>query len=189
MHCKAVVAIIALGITLPAAAQEVYVADPAHTYAYFQTGHLGISWVHGRFNKTTSAKVVFDRASRKGSIDVVIDAASVDTGHEARDKHVRSPDYLDVEKFPTLAFKSSSLKFDGDNLVGADGDLTILGVTRPVSLKVTLFRCIQHPANKRDMCGAEASTSIKRSEWGIKRGATGIGDDVRIAIQIEAYKE
>ncbi len=73
--------------------------------------------------------------------------------------------------------------------MGADGDLTIMGVTKPVSLKVTHFRCIQHPANKRDMCGAEASTAIKRSEWGMKRGAVGIGDDVRISIQMEAYKE
>ena len=189
MHCKAALALVALVMTPPAAAQEVYVGDPAHTFAFFETGHLGISWVHGRFNKTPTAKILLDRAARKGSIDVVIDTASVDTGHEARDKHVRSPDYLDVEKFPTIAFKSNTLRFAGDNLVGADGDLTILGVTRPVSLNVTSFRCIQHPANKKDMCGAEASIAIKRSEWGSKRGAVGIGDDVRISIQIEAYKE
>ena len=145
--------------------------------------------MHGRFNKTPTAKFALDRAAKKGSIDVVIDTASLDTGHEARDKHVRSPDYLDVEKFPTITFKSNNFRFDGDNMVGADGDLTIMGVTKPVSLKVTLFRCIQHPANKRDMCGIEASTAIKRSEWGLKRGATGIGDDVRISIQTEAYKE
>ena len=88
-----------------------------------------------------------------------------------------------------MSFKSSNLKFDGDSLVGADGDLTIMGVTKPVSLNVSLFRCIQHPVNKKDICGAEASTAIKRSEWGIKRGAVGIGDDVKISIQIEAYKE
>ena len=102
---------------------------------------------------------------------------------------MRSADYLDVEKFPTITFKSNNLKFDGDVLVGADGDLTVMGVTRPVSLKVALFRCIQHPANKKDMCGADASTVIKRSEFGIKRGAVGIGDDVKISIQIEAYKD
>lgn len=187
MHCKAVVAIVALGMTLPAAAQEVYVGDPPHTWAFFETGHLGIAWVRGRFK--TSAKVVLDRAAKKGSIDAVIDATSLDTGHAARDKHVRSADFLDVEKFPTITFKSNNLKFNDDNLVGADGDLTIMGATKPVSLNVTLFRCIQHPANKKDICGAEASTAIKRSEWGIKRGAVGIGDDVKISIQIEAYKE
>ena len=189
MFCKIAATIIALGCAVPAAAQDVYVGDPAHTYATFETGHLGISWMRGRFNKTTSARVVLDRAAKKGSIDVVIDTASVDTGHEARDKHLRSADYLDVEKFPTLSFKSGNLRFSGDNLAGADGDLTMMGVTRPVSLTVTSFRCIQHPVNKKDMCGADASLAIKRSEWGIKRGATGIGDDVKIAIQIEAYKE
>lgn len=189
MNCKFTAAIIALGFALPAAAQDVYVGDSAHTYATFETGHLGISWIRGRFNKTTSARVVLDRAAKKGSIDVVIDTASVDTGHEARDKHVRSADYLDVEKFPTLAFKSGNLRFSGDNLTGVDGELTMLGVARPVSLTVTSFRCIQHPVNKKDMCGADASLAIKRSEWGIKRGAAGIGDDVKIAIQIEAYKE
>jgi polyisoprenoid-binding protein YceI len=189
MNCSFALGIVALAAGAPAAAAEVYVGDPGHTYAYFETGHLGISWVHGRFNKTTSARVVLDRAAGSGSVDVVIDAASVDTGHEARDKHVKSAEYLDVEKFPTIAFKSNALRFAGDSLAGADGELTMMGVTRPVSLTVTSFRCIQHPVNKKDMCGAAAATQIKRSEWGIKRGATGIGDDVRISIQIEAYKE
>jgi len=189
MFCKIALASLALACIQPAVAQEVYVGDPAHTYAYFETGHLGISWVRGRFNKTTSAKVLLDRAAKKGSIEVTIDAASVDTGHEARDKHVRSEEYLNVEKFPVIAFKSKNLRFTGDNLSGVDGELTMMGVTRPVSLNVTSFRCIQHPVNKRDMCGADASAAIKRSEWGIKRGATGIGDDVKISIQIEAHKE
>ncbi len=180
---------LASGCALAAAAPDVYVGDPAHTYASFETGHLGISWIRGRFNKTTAAKVVLDRAAKKGSIDVQIDTRSLNTGHEARDKHVRSADYLDVEKFSEIVFKSNNLRFNGDNLTGADGELTMMGVTRPVSLNVTSFRCIQHPVNKREMCGADASLAIKRSEWGIKRGATGIGDDVKIAIQIEAYKE
>ncbi len=180
---------LALGCAFSAAAQDVYVGDPAHTYAFFETGHLGISWIRGRFNKTTAAKVVLDRAAKKGSIDVVIDTRSLDTGHAGRDKHVRGADYLDVEKFPEIVFKSNNLRFSGDNLTGADGDLTIMGVTRPVSLNVTSFRCIQHPVNKREMCGADGSLAIKRSEWGISRGATGIGDDVKIAIQIEAHKE
>ncbi len=189
MQRNLAIVLVACAISVPAAAQDVYVGDPGHTMASFATGHLGISWVHGRFNKTTTAKVIIDRAAKKGTIETVIDTASVDTGHEARDKHVRSADYLDVEKFPTITFKSSALKFNGDTLVGADGDLTMMGVTRPVTLDVTMFRCIQHPVNKKEMCGAEASTAIKRAEWGIKRGATGIGDDVKISIQIEAYKE
>ena len=189
MYCKAAVALVALAISLPAAAQEVYVGDPGHTMASFETGHLGISWVRGRFNKTASARVVLDRAARKGSIDVVIDAASVDTGHGGRDQLLRSDNYFDVAKFPTITFKSNGLRFEGESLVGADGDLTIMGVTKPVTLTVNLFRCIQHPVNKKDMCGADASTAIKRSDFGLKRSAVGIADDVKISIQIEAYKE
>ena len=184
----AVVAVVAAGLALPAAAQEIYVSDPPHTIAHFETGHLGISWQRGWFNKV-DARVTLDRAAKKGSIEVVIDTASLNTGHEARDKYLRSPDYLDVEKFPTITFKSNNLKFNGDNLAGADGELTILGVTKAVSLTVSLFRCIAHPTNKRDMCGADASTAIKRSEFGLRRGAVGIGDDVKISIQIEAYKQ
>jgi len=184
-----VAALIALACALPAAAQEVYVGDPAHTYAYFETGHLGISWVRGRFNKTTTAKVILDRAAKKGTIDVVIDATSVDTGHEARDKHVRSPDYLDVEKFPVIAFKSTALRFTGDNLSGADGDLTMMGVTRPVSLNVTSFRCIQHPVNKRDLCGADASVAIKRSEWGIATFVPMVSDEVELTITTAFEKQ
>jgi polyisoprenoid-binding protein YceI len=170
------------------AQEEVYVADPAHTYAYFATGHLGISWLRGRFNRT-EAKVTIDRAARSGSIHVVIATDSLDTGHEARDKHLRSPDYLDVELHPTMTFKSGRLRFDGDVLAGADGELTLMGVTKPVSLNVSFFSCRAHPVNKRQMCGAEAETAIKRSEFGLKRGAVGIGDDVKITIQIEAYRQ
>ena len=186
---KRFLAVAALLFTLPAFAQDVYVSDPPHTQAFFETGHLGIAWVRGRFS-AVDAKIVLDRATKKGSIEAVIKTASVDTAHEARDKHVRSPDYLDVEKFPTMTFKATNLKFDGEKLVGAEGDLTLMGVTRPVSLQVPFFNCIQHPANKRDICGADIRTTIKRSEWGLKRGAnTPMGDEVKISIQIEAYKQ
>ena len=189
MTIRLILAAMTLALALPASAQEeTYVGDPAHTYAFFETGHLGISWLRGRFNKV-SAKVAIDKASKRGTIEAVIDATSLDTGHEARDKHVRSADYLDVEKFPTITFRSNNLNFAGDNLASANGELTIMGVTKPVTLTVSMYRCIQHPVNKRDLCGAEASTAIKRSEFGLKRGAVGIGDDVRISVQIEAMKQ
>ncbi len=185
---RAVLVFVATAVALPVPAQEVYVADSAHTFAYFATGHLGISWLRGRFN-STEAKVTLDRAAKNGTIDVAIATASLDTGHEARDKHLRSSDYLDVEQHPKMMFNSNRLRFDGDVLVGADGELTLMGISKPVTLNVGLFRCQPHPVNKREMCGAEAETAIKRSEFGIKRGATGIGDDVKITIQIEAYRQ
>jgi polyisoprenoid-binding protein YceI len=181
--------VVALAMSAPAAAQEVYTSDPAHTYAFFEIGHLGISWIRGRFNDV-QARITLDRAARQGSIEANVRMASVDTAHEARDKHLRSSDYLDVEKFPTMAFKSSNLKFDGDRLVAADGELTLMGVTHPVTLEIPFFRCAPHPTNKREMCGADGRTMIKRSAFGIKRGANiPMHDEVRIAIQIEAYKQ
>jgi polyisoprenoid-binding protein YceI len=172
-----------------AAAADVFVSDAPHTMAHFQTGHQGIAWIHGRFNDV-DAKIVLDRAAKQGSIEAVIRTASLDTGHEARDKHVRSEDYLDVAKFPTMTFKSSRLRFDGDRLAGADGELTIYGVTRPVTLDIPIFRCVEHRVRKTEVCGAEARTTIKRSEFGVKRGANvPLGDEVRITLQIEAYKQ
>jgi polyisoprenoid-binding protein YceI len=182
-------AIVMLASVTPAIAADVYVSDPPHTQAFFETGHLGISWVRGRF-KDVDAKIVVDRASKQGTIEAVIKTPTLDTGFEARDKHVRSADYLDVEQFPTMIFKSNKLKFDGDRLVAAEGDLTLMGVTRPVTLDIPYFQCVQHPANKREVCGADARTTIKRSEFGAKRGAsTPMADEVKISIQIEAYKQ
>ena len=183
------IALLAALAALPAVAADVFVSDPPHTMAHFQTGHLGISWIHGSF-RDVDAKVVLDRAAKQGSIEAVIKTASLDTGHEARDKHVRSEDYLDVAKFPTMTYKSSKLRFDGERLVGADGALTLYGITRPVSLDIPQFRCITHATRKVEVCDAEARTMIKRSEFGIKRGASApLGDEVRITLQIEAYRQ
>ena len=176
-------------LSLPLPAQEVYVGDPGHTYAFFEVGHLGISWIRGRFNKV-DAKVTLDRANGRGSIEAVIDTASLDTGHAARDRHLRSEDYLDVEKFPTMIFRSSNLRFKGDVLVAADGEFTLMGVTRPLSLNIGFFKCIQHPRTRQDMCGADGKALIRRSEFGLKRGADiPMHDEVRISLQIEAIRQ
>jgi polyisoprenoid-binding protein YceI len=186
---RAIALLAAFTVAGQAAAAEVYLSDPGHTMAHFETGHLGISWIRGRFS-AVDAKIMLDRSARQGSIEAVIKTATLDTGHDARDKHLRSEDYLDVEKFPTMTFKSNKLKFDADRLVSADGELTLMGVTRPVTLDIPYFRCIQHPANKRDMCGADVRTTIKRSEFGVKRGvSTPMADEVKIAIQVEADKQ
>jgi polyisoprenoid-binding protein YceI len=186
---KYLLAFLAALAAAAAAAADVFVSDPPHTQAHFQTGHQGIAWIHGRFNDV-DVKIVLDRAAKQGSIEAVIRTASLDTGHEARDKHLRSDDYLDVEKFPTMTFRSSRLRFDGERLVGAEGDLTVYGTTRPVTLDIPMFRCIQHRVRKVEVCGAEARTTIKRSEFGVKRGANApLGDEVRITLQIEAYRQ
>jgi polyisoprenoid-binding protein YceI len=110
-------------------------------------------------------------------------------GLDKWDTHMKGPDFFNVEKFPTMYFKSTKLKFDGDKLVGAEGEFTLLGVTKPVSLNVTGYRCGSHPMTKRAMCGADVTTSIKRSDFGMGYGLPAVGDDIKITIPVEAFKD
>lgn len=173
---------------LPAAATDSYTVDPAHTYPNFAINHLGFSTMHGRFGATTG-KITLDRAAGSGSIDITIDASSIDTGHAKRDAHLRSEEFFNVGKYPTLTYKANKLKFSGDKLTGADGELTLLGVTRPVGLEVTAFACGPHPMNKKPMCGANATATIKRSEFGMSTYVPAVGDEVKITIEVEALKD
>jgi polyisoprenoid-binding protein YceI len=186
---KVLIALLAsLATTTAAVAADSYTADPTHTYPSFEISHLGFSTTRGAFHKA-AGKVVLDTAARSGRIDITIDTASINTGLGKRDDHLRGPDFFNAEQFPSITFASSKLKFNGDKLVGAEGELTMLGVTRPVSLTVDSFVCGTHPMNKKAVCGANAVTTIKRSEWGMKTYLPAVGDDVKIAIQIEAFKD
>jgi len=186
---KTLIALLASAVTVSTAfGADSYTADPTHTYPSFEINHLGFSTTRGAFHKA-AGKVVLDTAARSGRIDISIDAASINTGLGKRDDHLRGPDFFNTEQFPNITFTSSKLKFNGDKLVGADGDLTMLGVTRPVTLTVDAFACGTHPLNKKAVCGANAITTIKRSEWGMKTYLPAVGDDVKIAIQIEAFKD
>lgn len=189
-HLKTQFAAIALGaaIALPAGAADSYTVDPGHTYPNFEINHLGFSVMHGRFGATTG-KITLDPAAKSGSIDITIDAASVDTGHAKRDAHLKSEEFFNVAKFPTLTYKATRLKFNGDKLAGADGELTLLGVTRPVPLTVTAFNCGPHPMNKKPTCGATATATLKRSDFGMTAYVPKVGDEVKISIEVEAAKD
>ncbi len=180
-------ALLASAMAMPAYAAETFSTDPSHTYPAFEVSHLGFSLARGRFDKTT-AKVSLDRAAKTGSVEVSIDAASISTGWAKRDDHLRGEDFFNVAKFPTLNYKSTAFKFEGDRLASVEGELTLLGVSKPVTLAVTGFRCGTHPMNKKELCGADAAATIKRSDFGMKYGLPAIGDEVRIAIGIEAFK-
>lgn len=170
------------------AAPELYTIDEAHTYPNFEVNHLGWSTTRGVFKKA-SGKVMLDTAAKAGSVEIVIDANSVDTNDKKRDEHLRSEDFFNAAKFPTITYKSSKLKFDGDKLVGADGELTLLGVTKPVSLAFSQFKCGDHPIYKgKYYCAGDASTTIKRSQFGMTIYPGGIGEDVLLEIQVEAAK-
>jgi polyisoprenoid-binding protein YceI len=172
-----------------AVAEDTYKIDPVHSQPMFEVKHMGFSIQRGAFAKATG-RITLDRVARDGTIDVTIDTTSIKTIDPRLDAHMKGEDFFNVAKYPTMVFKSSKLNFDGDRLVGAEGELTMLGVTRPVTLKVANFVCGDHPINRKAMCGAEVTATIKRSEWGMNYEAPAlVGDDVRITIPVEAYKE
>jgi len=168
------------------AAPETYVVDSNHTFPSFEVTHAGgFTTTRGMFQKT-SGKIVLDRAAKSGSIEIIVDTASVTTGHPRRDDIVR--DWFKIPEFPQMIFRASRLTFSGDTLTGADGELTLLGVTKPVVLTVTSFKCRPHPVNKKDQCGADGSAEIKRSDFGLN-ATGGTGDDIKILFQIETFRE
>ena len=185
----AAAAILSIAAAAPAlAAPETYVVDGSHTFPRFSYSHLGFSTQLSRFNKTTG-KVVFDKAAKTGSVDIEIDAKSVDTGSTLFNEHIQGEDFLDTAKFPTATFKSTKVLFKGDKPAKIQGELTIKGVTKSVILTVTSFQAMPHPMQKKDAIGANATTTIKRSEFNAGKYAPHVGDEVRIDIAIEALKD
>jgi len=180
--------ILFVGLILPTSTFAAnYKIDPTHTYPNFTIDHLGFSTMHGRFGKTTGS---FDMDIDKGtgSVNIVIETASINTGFKKRDDHLRSPDFFNAVEFPEITFKSTNVKFNGKTKATIDGKLTIKGVTKPVSLNVTRIKCGAHPFNKKQVCGFDANTSIKRSDFGIKYGLPAIGDVVNLNFEVEALK-
>jgi polyisoprenoid-binding protein YceI len=176
-------------VAAPALAEpETYVIDQGHTFPRFSYSHFGYSTQLSRFNKT-SGKVTWDRAARTGAVDVVIDMKSVDTGSSAFNEHIQGEDFLDTGRYPTATFKSTAVRFDGDKPVAIDGNLTMKGVTRPVTLTVTSFQAMPHPMLKRDAIGANATATVKRSDFNAGKYAPYVGDEVTIGLALEAIKE
>jgi polyisoprenoid-binding protein YceI len=189
MMKKAVLFAIAAAISAPAAAApESFTVDPRHTFPSFEVSHLGFSTQRGRFNKS-SGKITLDRAAQRGSIDVVIDTGSVDTGLDKLEEHLRGEDFFNVAKYPTMSFKSNAVKFKGDVPVATEGEFTMLGVTKPVTLTITSFACGVHPVSKKDTCGADATATILRSDFGMKYALPAVGDSVKLLINVEATRD
>ena len=180
--------ILAASIATAMAAPETFVVEGTHTFPRFSYSHFGYSTQLSRFNKT-SGKVVYDKAAKTGSVDIVIDTKSVDTGYATFDEHIQGEDFLDTAKYPTATFKSTKVNFDGDKPASIEGQLTLKGVTKPVTLTVSSFHAMPHPMLKKDAIGANAWTLVKRSDFNAGKYAPYVGDEVRIDIAIEAIKE
>jgi polyisoprenoid-binding protein YceI len=188
----------AIAVMLPltaAAAPENYTLDPLHTFPHFSVDHLGVSTMWGRFGKTTG-KFMIDHAAKKASLELQVDTTSIDTGDNvrgarprARDEHLRTADFFNVQEFPHMTFKSTNVKFAGDNPSEIDGQLTLLGVTKPLALKVDRWVCKDNPNNKKPMCGGNASGAFKRSDFGMKFAIPNVGDEIKLFVEVEGYKD
>lgn len=170
------------------AAPESYTVDPRHSFPSFEINHYGFSTYRGRFNKMTG-HITLDREAKKVAAEIVIDANTIDTGLDELEARLRKPDYFDTAKYPTITFKAANGRFEGDALKTLDGELTIRGQTKPVTLNLTHFACGPRPVTKRPQCGADAVATIKRSDFGMTRSLPEVGDEVKLLIQVEAFKD
>jgi polyisoprenoid-binding protein YceI len=170
------------------AAPETYMIEPSHSMPRFEYSHFGYSLQLSRFD-TVSGKITIDRAAKSGSVDVTIDAKSVNTGSTLFNGHIQGEDFFDTAKYPTITFKSNKVKFDGDKVASVDGDLTVKGITKPVTLTVNSFLCMPHPMMKKDACGATATTKVKRSDFNMGKYAPYVGDEVTLTIPVESVKQ
>ncbi len=170
------------------AAPATYGVDGTHTFPRFSYSHFGYSTQLSSF-KHTSGNVVFDAEAKTGSVDITIDMKSVNTGFEVFDGHIQGEDFFDTAKYPTATFKSTKVVFEGDKPKSIEGNLTLKGVTKPVTLTVTSFQAMPHPMMKKPAIGANAFTVVKRSEFNAGKYAPYVGDDVRIDIALEAIAQ
>lgn len=176
--------------TLPLAAAQAadtYAIDTDHTYAHFAISHLGLSTIYGRIHSTGGSLTV-DTANNTGLVQVDLDPATIDTGHERRDDHLRSPDFLNVLEFPDMRFESTAVTLtEGGGTV--EGELTIAGQARPVTLTIDRWNCMEHPMAGRPACGFDASATLLRSEFGVNYGIPNISDELQLMINVEAIQE
>jgi polyisoprenoid-binding protein YceI len=168
------------------AAPVTYILDPHHTYPSFEADHMGgLSVWRGKFTDTTG-KVVYDKEAKSGSIDITVDMSSIDFGMAKMDEHAKSPDIFDVAKYPTAVYTGKFTKFDGATPTEAEGTLTLHGVTKPLALKINSFLCKPNPMTKKEVCGADATASFNRSDFGVNYGdAYGFKMGVKLLIQVE----
>lgn len=181
--------VVASGAMTAVAAPVTYDIDPNHTYPSFEADHMGgLSTWRGKINKS-SGKIVLDREASTGTVEVTMDMASIDFGHDKMNEHARSPDIFDVAKYPTAVFKGTFSKFEAGEPKEITGTLTLHGVTKPVTLEIDDFLCKNHPMTKKEVCGADAEAKINRADFGVEFGkAFGFKMEVELQIQVEAAR-
>jgi polyisoprenoid-binding protein YceI len=167
-----------------------YRLDPAHTAVYFAVPHYDISLVRGRIHRI-SGKVEFDPAARSGSLDILVDADSLDTGNTTLDQVLRSDQYLDTAQWGEVRFAGNGFVFDGNRLVAIDGTLVLHGIARPLRLTAERFTCkdVRLGLAARHVCGGEFAAAFRRSDFGMTRFLPDVGDMVTLSISVEATRQ
>jgi len=184
------IALGAASLALAAAPSQAatYAIDPSHSYVTWEALHFGTSTNRGRFDKKEGT-VEFDAKAKTGKVTVTIDMASINTGSEMFNGHLKGDNFFKAAAFPSAKFEGAKFTFNGDKVSEVAGTLTLLGKTNPVTLKATNFNCYENPMLKREVCGGDFAATIKRSEYGMTYGLPGIPDDIRLVIQVEAVKQ
>ena len=196
MKLKSLAIALAAGLPLAAmAAAENYTLDPLHTYPNFAVEHWGLSMMQGQFEKS-AGKFSFDRAAKTGSVEMTIETASVSTGDnvkgsrpQSRDDHLRNADFFNAAEFPRMTYKSTKVNFGAELPASVEGSLTLLGVTKPLTLTFERFKCGSNPFNKKERCGGNAVGKFKRSDFGMKFALGGVGDEITLNISFEGDRD
>lgn len=180
--------VLGMGWGSSASALEKFNLDATHTFPSFEIRHQGISTMRGKFNRT-QGRVILDPEGTASLIDVRVDAASVDTGLDDLNQKLRGGTFFNTGSFPEIRFVANQVQFKDGKPVAAQGSLTLLGRTNPVSLEIRDYACTLQFLTRRPMCGADVHAVIRRSDYGMSFGIPLIGDEVRLAIEVEGFKE
>jgi polyisoprenoid-binding protein YceI len=190
MNKRYLLSLLILGVASASAAPATYTLDSDHTHPSFEVDHFnGLSTWRGTFKKTTG-KVQYDAAAKSGVVDVLIDTATIDFAHDRLNELVTGAEMLDVAKFPTAEYKGKFTEFSNEVPKTIAGELTLHGVTKPVTLNINSFKCIEHPMLKKQVCGADAVGTFNRADFGVNYGQQyGFKQDVLLRIQVEAIRQ
>lgn len=184
--------LVALSLTTAVqAGSDAFKVDPDHTNIVFIVNHLGYSRMIGQFQEFSGQFTFDDQAVENSSVELTIKTASVDTDQQARDDHLRSPDFFNAAEFPEMTFKSTKIEKTGEKTGKITGDLTLLGVSKPVTLDVTFNQKAPHPIPQYNgilTAGFSATTKLLRSDFGMKTFVPNIGDEIDIIIEVEGQK-
>lgn len=181
--------ILLLAVSPALSAADRYVLDPEHTFPSFEIRHQKVSIMRGKFNRSRGQAVLDAQNPAANLIEVIVDASSGDTGHDELNRKLLGSNFFNTARFPEIRLVARDVTFKDGIPVSAQGELTLLGVTRPIMLEIREFTCGRHFPSFRNFCGADVHTTLKRSDFGMNYGIPLIGDEVKLAIQVEGFRE